>query len=141
MKIAIIRDNVYGTSTYYKLNLPFNCEDIQIISPKERFVEEINLDKNLIKKLKKFDILIMYVKHQDMALEIVDSLKNKNLLILIGIWNGLGFKKQITKYENVFILNKIGIRIKNDLKYEKLLHILKKAKVRKSCQGEHFIEL
>ena len=142
MEIAIVRDEIYGASTYHLLNKEFDCEDIRIESPQDRLIDEIEIDRDVQENLSRFELLILYIKHQDMALELVEKLKNKNIIILIGIWKGLGFKKQITKNNNIFILNEL-----NDLKkidkyddYGKIITILEKVKVRVNCQGENFIE-
>jgi hypothetical protein len=153
MKIAIVYDDIHGISTYKILNKEFDTEYIKIDSPNVHFVDKIYLDCELVRKLSEFDVILTYIKQVDMSLEIAEEIKNKVTLILVGIWQGLGFKNQLTKYENIITLeNAFNLNIDNIItlknivstdkeEYRELLSKFKNPKIRINCQGEHIIEL
>ena len=57
-----------------------------------------------MKTLKNFrhaDLIISYILHPDIVLEIVEQLHEKVGWIIVGAWKGEGFKNQLEQYENV----------------------------------------
>ena len=65
------------------------------------FMEEVDIPDEAIKKLQAADLIISYILHPDLVLEMVDQLHEKVGWIIIGAWRGEGFKKSLEEYENV----------------------------------------
>jgi len=138
IKIAIIRDRIsFGGRTYKTISQEFETELINIESPSEVFIDEINLDKEIINTLSKFDIIITYIKQADMTLEIVESLHDKVFWIIVGIWRGKGFKNQLLKYKNVSVPDAICELEPNDNQtYNEFVSKFGKPKIKINCQNE-----
>ena len=72
INIGIIRDEPnLGERALKTIEKKFNVEMVDIESPKGTFIDDINIDKNTLEKLEKFDLLITYIKQADMVIEIV----------------------------------------------------------------------
>ncbi|HIQ38917.1 MAG TPA: hypothetical protein EYH53_02795 [Methanothermococcus okinawensis] len=104
MSIAIISDGKYGHRTYEVIKKRFHCEYI-ILKYRGNF-EDIRIEEEMLKKLKNFDILITYLRNPDLTYTLLEEINtqkklDKNPFIIIGIWEGEGFKRQMERFKNV----------------------------------------
>jgi hypothetical protein len=54
---------------------------------------EIPID--VLEKLQSADLIISYILHPDLVLEMVEQIHDKVSWIIVGAWRGEGFKNQI----------------------------------------------
>ena len=54
-----------------------------------------------MRKLETADLIISYILHPDLVIELVEKLHNKVGWIIVGAWRGEGFKSKLEQYENV----------------------------------------
>jgi len=143
IKVAIIRDKTsFGERSYKTISQEFETELINIESPSEVFMDDINLDKKIIDTLSKFDIIITYIKQADMTLEIVENLYDKVSWIIVGIWRGKGFKNQLLKYKNVSIPDVMCELEPNDNQaYNEFVSKFGKPKIKINCQKEIIVDI
>lgn len=101
MKIAIVTDGPYGERAYATIKQEFDCDYIVMETPASTFMDEIDLPPETMKKLEKADIILSYVLHPDLSLDLVEALHDKVEWIIVGAWRGDGFKNQLESYGNV----------------------------------------
>ncbi|MDI6643854.1 MAG: DUF166 family protein [Methanobacteriaceae archaeon] len=101
MKIVIVTDGPYGERAHETIKKDFECDFVQLEPPTSLFMDEVEIDPDSFKKLEKADILITYVLHPDLTLELVEKLNHKVEWIIVGAWRGEGFKNQLEKFGNV----------------------------------------
>ncbi|HOI40294.1 MAG TPA: DUF166 family protein [Methanobacterium sp.] len=101
MRIAIITDGPYGERAYATIKDEFDCDYIVMDPPASAFMDEIDLPDDIVNKLEKADIIISYILHPDLSIELVDALHSKVEWIIVGAWRGEGFKNQLESYGNV----------------------------------------
>jgi len=101
MKITIVTDGAYGERAYKTIKEEFDCEYLVMDAPSSTCMDEIDLPPEIMAQLEKADILITYVLHPDLTLDLVDALHDKVGWIIVGAWRGKGFKKQLESYGNV----------------------------------------
>jgi len=101
LKIAIVTDGPYGDRAYDTICTEFDCDFVELEPPESNFMEEVDIPDEAIKKLQAADLIISYILHPDLVLEMVDQLHEKAGWIIIGAWRGEGFKKSLEEYENV----------------------------------------
>ncbi|TFG00671.1 MAG: hypothetical protein EU541_01670 [Promethearchaeota archaeon] len=93
MKILVISDGKYGDRAAKVIRKKF--PHTQFIVIKERnvnsFIDNVNLSENLIEKIKWANLLISYVRHPDVVMEICGY----KVPIIIAVDFGKGFLKQI----------------------------------------------
>ena len=144
INIGIIRDEPnLGERALKTIEKKFNVEMVDIESPKGTFIDDINIDKNTLEKLEKFDLLITYIKQADMVMEIVEKLHDKVSWIIIGTWRGEGFKNQLLKYENVSVpdaMCELEIGKKNPV-FDEFTSVFGKPEIKVNCQGEKIAEI
>ena len=143
IKVAIVRDEPsFGERSYNTIKEEFETELINIESPSGVFVDDINLDDEMIDNLSKFDIIITYIKQADMTLEIVENLHDKVSWIIIGIWRGEGFKNQLLKYKNVSVPDTMCVLEPNDNQdYNEFVSNFGKPEIKINCQGERIADI
>lgn len=101
LKVVIVTDGPYGDRAYEKINEVFNTEFIELEQPSSMFMDEIEIPEDAIKRIKKADILITYVLHPDLTLELVERLHDEVRWIIVAAWRGEGFKNQLERFGNV----------------------------------------
>lgn len=101
MKIAIVTDGPYGDRTYKTICKDFECDFIELEQPESMFIDDIELAEEVKKRLEKADLIISYILHPDMVLELAEELHDKVGWIIVAAWRGEGFKNQLEQYENV----------------------------------------
>jgi hypothetical protein len=142
IKVAIVRDeSSYGKKSYETIRQEFETELINIESPSGVFIDDIELDKKIIDKLSRFDILITYIKQADMTLELVEKLHEKVSWIIIGIWRGEGFKNQLLKYKNVSVPDVLSeMETNGNPNFNEFVSKIGNVEIKINCQNEKIID-
>jgi hypothetical protein len=101
LKIAVVTDGPYGDRTYDTISQEFDCDFIEIEQPDTILMEEVEISEDALKNLKTADLIISYILHPDLVLEVVEQLHDEVGWIIVGAWRGEGFKNQLEQYDNV----------------------------------------
>ncbi len=102
LKIVILTDGPYGDRAYDTIKEKFDTKFIQLEAPTDMFLDdEIEIPKEAIDKINKANILISYISHPDLALDIVYRFADKLDWIIIASWKGDGLKNQFESENNV----------------------------------------
>ena len=134
LSIVIVSDGKYGYGVKNTLKKRFNCELFKIEYSED--FENIRINENLLDKIVNFHIVITYIKNPDLTYTFIEKINeinrdlNKNIFVIVGIWKGEGFKRQIESFKNVFcpdfMCNLRECYLKNKLKnYPQLKEFLK----------------
>jgi len=144
IKIAIVRDEpIFGQRAYKTINKEFETEMFEIESPRGVFIDEVEINPNIIKKLAKFDLIISYIKQADMSLELIEQLHKKVSWIIVGIWRGEGFKNQLLKYKNVSVpdaMCELEGSGENPV-FNEFANKFGKPEIKINCQGERIVDI
>ncbi|AEF96699.1 DUF166 domain-containing protein [Methanotorris igneus] len=102
MKIGILSEGKYGERAYNVIGKKFNCDFIKVKYSGE--FDDIEIDKDVLEKLKDYDLFITYTTNPDLTYELVRQISkiNKNAFVIVGAWKGGGFKKQLESFGNAF---------------------------------------
>ena len=65
------------------------------------FADEIEIPEDALKRLENADILITYVTHPDLTLDLVELIHDKVEWVIVAAWRGEGFKNQLERLGNV----------------------------------------
>ncbi|MDR0900818.1 MAG: hypothetical protein LBM26_04080 [Methanobrevibacter sp.] len=102
LKIAILTDGPYGDRAYQIIKKEFDTEFIHLKAPSDKFFDEkIEIPKEAIEKIEEANIIISYISHIDLVLDIVDKFSDKVDWIIIASWRGEGLKNQLESKGNV----------------------------------------
>lgn len=101
LKIAVITDGPYGDRAFDTICKEFDCGFIELEKPESILMEEVEIAQETVENLKSKDIIISYIFHPDLLLELVEQLHDYVGWIIVGAWKGEGFKNQIEEYDNV----------------------------------------
>ena len=101
LKIAVVTDGPYGDRTFDTICKEFVCDFIELEQPESMFMEDVEIAQEIIESFKSTDIIISYILHPDLLLELVEQLHDYVGWIIVGAWKGEGFKNQIEEYDNV----------------------------------------
>ncbi|MGB8234141.1 MAG: DUF166 family protein [Methanobacterium sp.] len=101
MKVVIVTDGPYGDRTYDIIRKEFDCEFLELEQPDSMFIDDIEIPSDAMRKLETADLIISYILHPDLVIELVEKLHNEVGWIIVGAWRGEGFKSQLEQYENV----------------------------------------
>jgi hypothetical protein len=101
LKIAVVTDGPYGDRTYNTISQEFDCDFIEIEQPDTILMEDVEISEEILKKLQNADMIISYILHPDLVLELVEQLHEKVGWIIVGAWKGEGFKNQLEQFDNV----------------------------------------
>ena len=105
MKIVVLSDGNYGDRAYNTIKKEFDTDFIRLESPKNILLDEeeekLTIPKNFVRKIEEANILISYISHPDLVLNIVNRFSDKVDWIIIASWKGKGLKKQLESKGNV----------------------------------------
>lgn len=101
MRVAIVTDGLFGDRTYNTIRKDFDCDYIEIDQPESMFADDVEIPEDTIEKLENVDLIISYISHPDLVLEMVEKLNEKVGWIIVAAWSGVGFKNQLEQFENV----------------------------------------
>jgi len=143
-KVAIVRDEpIFGERAYETIGKEFETKIFEIKSPTGIFIDNIEIDQDIIKKLSDFDLIITYIKQADMTLEFIEQLHKKVSWTIIGVWRGEGFKNQLLKYKNVSVPDAMCELegSKENLVFSEFTKKFGKPEIKINCQGEKIVEI
>lgn len=101
IKVAIVTDGPYGDRAYEQIKKEFDAEFIQLEQPSSMFADDIDIPEADLKRMATGDLLITYVLHPDLTLELVEMMQDKVSWIIVAAWRGEGFKNQVERFGNV----------------------------------------
>lgn len=101
LKVVIVTDGPYGERAYETIKEEFDCEFVELEAPTPIFADDIEIPEEDVKRIEGADILIIYVSHSDLTLELVEKLHYQTDWIIVGAWRGEGFKNQLERFRNV----------------------------------------
>jgi len=102
IKVIIVTDGPYGDRTYDTVCEDFDCDFIELDKPDSMFIDDVEIPDNILGKLEKADLIISYIMHPDLLLEMVDKVHDKVDYIIVAAWRGEGLKNQLENYGNVY---------------------------------------
>ena len=102
MKVVILSDGPYGNRAYENIKEIFKTDFIKIEAPSDMFFDEkIEIPKEQTRKIEGANIIISYISHPDLSLDIVNTFADKVDWIIIASWKGEGLKNQLMIKNNV----------------------------------------
>lgn len=142
LKIAIISDGPYGERAYATIKEEFECIFLVMEPPESIFADEIEIPSETLEKLAETDIILTYVLHPDLTLDLVDALHNKVEWIIVGAWRGEGFKNQLEGYGNVSCPENMCDLTENGNKFfDEFVSKFGRPIVRVNCQGDKVVDV
>jgi len=142
MKIAIVTDGPYGERAYATIKEEFDCDYIVMEAPTSTFMDEIDLPPETLARLGKADIILTYILHPDLALDLVDALHSKVEWIIVGAWRGEGFKNQLESYGNVTCPeNMCDLTENGNPVFDEFVSKFGRPVVRVNCQGDKVVDV
>jgi len=95
-------DGPYGDRAYDNIKKVFDTDFIKMEAPDAMFFdEEIKIPKEQVEKIEKVNLIISYISHPDLGLDIVERFADKVDWIIIASWKGEGLKNQFESKNNV----------------------------------------
>jgi len=102
MKIVILTDGPYGDRAYDTIKKEFDAEFIEMEAPTDMFFDDdIEIPEEQVNTIEKANIIISYISHPDLALDIVYRFNDKVDWIIVASWKGDGLKNQFESKKNV----------------------------------------
>jgi len=142
LKVVIVTDGNYGDRTYNIICKKFDCEFIEIEQPDGMFIEDVEIPSDAMKMLETADLIISYILHPDLVLELVEQLHDKVGWIIVGAWKGEGFKNQLEQYENVSCPeNMCDLEENGDSVFDEFVSKFGKPIVEIDCEGNRVSEV
>jgi hypothetical protein len=120
MDILIVSEGKYGDRAVKTIGKKFNCNFLKINYTGD--FEDIEIDKNQLKEIEKYDLIITYIINPDLTYALINEIYNinkrlnKNIFVIVGAWSGEGFKKQLESFGNVICPDLMCSLDENDLK-------------------------
>ena len=101
IKVIIVTDGPYGDRTYDTVCDDFECDFMELEQPDSTFMDDIKISDKVLATLKSADIVISYILHPDLLLEIVEKIYENVGWIVVAAWRGDGLKNQLESFDNV----------------------------------------
>ncbi|MCG2827999.1 DUF166 domain-containing protein [Methanothermobacter sp. K4] len=101
VRVAIVTDGPYGERAHKNICEEFETDFIELEAPTGIFADEVEIPHEKIGQIVSADIVITYILHPDLTLELVDRIHNDVDWIIVGAWRGEGFRNQLLGYGNV----------------------------------------
>jgi len=142
IRIAIVTDGAYGERAYTTIKEEFDCEYLVMEAPPSSFMDEIDLPPETMARLEKANLVITYVLHPDLTLDLVDALHDKVDWIIVGAWRGEGFKNQLEGYGNVNCPeNMCDLTENGNPVFDEFVSKFGRPVVRVNCQGGKVVDV
>lgn len=100
-KVIIVTDGPYGDRTYETVCKDFDCEFLELEQPDSMFIDDIEIPDTVLDRLTSADIVISYILHPDLLLEMVEKVHENVGWIIVAAWRGEGLKNQLESFGNV----------------------------------------
>lgn len=118
MKILVISDGKYGDRAAKTIRKKF--PNTQFIVIEERnpnaFIDNVNLSEELVKKIKWANLLIIYVRHPDVVMEICEYKKST----IIAVDFGNGFLRQVKSINSKIFMPEAMCNVKPNTGVEEI---------------------
>lgn len=120
MDILIVSEGKYGDRAVKTIGKKFNCNFLKLNYTGD--FEDIEVDKNQLKEIKEYDLIITYTINPDLTYALINEIYNinkrlnKDIFVIVGAWSGEGFKKQLESFGNVICPDLMCNINKDDLK-------------------------
>ena len=142
IKIAIVTDGPYGERAYATIKEEFETEFVVLEPPAGTFVEEVEIPPEELEKIKSADLVITYILHPDLSLDLVDLIHSQVDWIIVGAWRGEGFKNQLLNYGNVTCPeNMCDLTEKGNPTFDQFVAKFGRPVVHISCQGDRVVDI
>lgn len=142
IKVAIVTDGPYGERAYENIKKEFETEFIELEQPQGMFIDDLEIPADALNRISAADIMITYVLHPDLTLELVEQLHDKVEWIIVGAWRGEGFKQQITRFGNVTAPdNMCDLEENGNPVFDEFVAKFGQPIVRISCQGNKVVDI
>jgi hypothetical protein len=142
LKIIIVSDGPYGERAYETIKNDFDTEFLVLEPPAGMFLDEVELPEQALKKMKEADILISYILHPDLTMEVVEQLHDEVEWIIVGAWRGEGFKNQLTQYGNVTCPENMCDLVENgNPVFDEFVKKYGRPFVKINCQGDKVVDI
>jgi len=142
LKVAIVTDGPYGERAYENIKKEFETDYIELESPVGMFVDELEVPKEDLDRISSANIVITYVLHPDLTLELVEQLHDKVDWIIVGAWRGEGFKQQVTRFDNVTAPdNMCDLEENGNPVFDEFVSKFGRPIIRMNCQGDRVVDI
>lgn len=101
IKIIVVTDGPYGDRTFDTICEDFETVFIELDEPDSMFMDDVEVPEDILTELKSADLIISYILHPDLVLEMVEEIHGDVGWIIVAAWRGEGLKNQLEAYGNV----------------------------------------
>lgn len=142
LKVVIATDGPYGERAYEYISKEFDADFVELEQPVSMFADEIEVSEDALKRLEGADILITYVLHPDLTLDLVEMLYDKVGWVIVAVWRGKGFKNQLEQFGNVTCPeNMCDLQENGNHVFDKFVSKFGRPIVRINCQGGKILDV
>jgi hypothetical protein len=101
IKVVIVTDGPYGDRTYDTICEDFETVFLELEQPDSMFMDDVEVPDDILTELRSADLVISYILHPDLVLEMVEQVHEDVGWIIVAAWRGEGLKNQLEDYGNV----------------------------------------
>jgi len=101
IKIIVVTDGPYGDRTFDTICEDFETVFIELDEPDSMFMDDVEVPEDILTEIKSADLIISYILHPDLVLEMVEEIHGDVGWIIVAAWRGEGLKNQLEAYGNV----------------------------------------
>lgn len=101
IKVIIVTDGPYGDRTFDTICEDFETVFLELEQPDSMFMDEVEIPDETLIELKTADLVISYILHPDLVLEMVEQIHDDVGWIIVAAWRGDGLKNQLEAFGNV----------------------------------------
>jgi len=142
LKVAIVTDGPYGERAYENIKKEFETNFIELEPPIGTFVDDLEVPEDILDCIASANIVITYVLHPDLTLELVEQLHDKVDWIIVGAWRGEGFKQQVTRFGNVTAPdNMCDLEENGNPVFDEFVSKFGRPIIRMNCQGDRVVDI
>lgn len=101
IKVIVVTDGPYGDRTFDTIREDFETVFFELDEPNSMFMDEVEVPDSILTELKSADLVISYILHPDLVLEMVEQIHEDVEWIIVAAWRGEGLKNQLEAFGNV----------------------------------------
>lgn len=101
IKVIVVTDGPYGDRTFDTIREDFETVFLELDEPNSMFMDEVEVPDSILTELKSADLVISYILHPDLVLEMVEQIHEDVGWIIVAAWRGEGLKNQLEAFGNV----------------------------------------
>ena len=142
LKVVIATDGPYGERAYEYISKEFDTDFVELEKPVSMFADEIEIPEDTLKRLESADILITYVLHPDLTLDLVEMIHDKVEWVIVAAWRGEGFKNQLERLGNVTCPeNMCDLQENGNSAFDEFVSKFGRPVVKINCQGDKIVDI